>query len=65
MTKTIELKSVGCHIDITGNIYPTLKNGEPDFKNPTPLKECSQEWFDKLEGVDKWCVRFFTPNFYE
>jgi hypothetical protein len=65
MPKTIELKSVGCHIDITGTVYPTFKNGEPDLKNPILLKNVTQEWLDQLQGTDKWIVRFFTPNNYE
>ena len=65
MPKLIELKSVGCHIDIKGNVYPTFKNGEPDLNSPMQLDECTIEWYDQLQGVDKWIVRFLTPNFYE
>jgi hypothetical protein len=48
-----ELDSVGCYYDPENQIvYPMLKDKKPDLDNGVFLKDCSDEWFEKLSIND-------------
>ena len=55
MENLIELKSVGCLLDMEkGIVYPQFKDGEPDFSLPLHLREeeMSSDWYEELSLED-------------
>lgn len=55
MDNLIELKSVGCLLDVEKGIaYPQFKDGEPDFSLPLHLREeeMSSDWYEQLSLED-------------
>ena len=64
MKNLVELRSVGCHVDLVEKlVYPTLKNGMPDFECPTPFvkDEMSKEWWDSLDWIDMHSLQTYNP----
>ncbi len=60
----VNLESVGSIMELkTGNIFPEKTNGTPDLSNPTHLTEISEEWIEKLEGMDKAYVDVWFKNY--
>ena len=60
----VNLESVGSIMELkTGNIFPENTNGTPDLSNPTHLSEISEEWIEKLEGMDKTYVGVWFKNY--
>ena len=55
MGKLIELKSVGCLLNMEkGIVYPQYENGKPDMSMPISLieDEVSSEWYRELSLED-------------
>lgn len=50
------LNSVGCLLDSDGNTYPMFSDGTPDLSNGINLTECSIEWFESLNLLERSIV---------
>ena len=58
--KLVELKSVGCLLDVdTADVYPQLESGEPDWENSVSLYEdiMPGDWLDSLSEEDMKLVQ--------